>query len=207
MKRIILILLFFSCCTAAISQKRKKEKLPAVKTQNIKLAYIGNSNPGVKLGAEFMFKNKQITITGKSSIPRIRKSENFFTANLHLYQHYTFGNNIMLTAEWLKRKTYANRLFIDGSIGVGFSRGINRQPVTYKRDADGGLSKVKPAVNYIVVNPSIGAGYDLSKKTGKPFLLYAKGGMQASYYHLFGYFMITAEVGVITPLSIFKRKK
>ncbi len=207
MKRIILVILFFGCWTAAFSQKRKKEKLPAVKTPNIKLAYIGNSNPGVKLGAEFMFKNKQLTITRKSSTPRIRKSENFVTANLHLYQHYTFSNNLMLSAEWLKRKTFANGIFIDGSLGVGLSRGINKGPVTYKRDADGSLSKVKPTVNYLTVIPSIGAGYDLSKKTGKSFMLYAKGGMQAIYYHKFPYFMITAEVGVITSLSAFKRKK
>jgi hypothetical protein len=207
MKQIILILLFFSCYAAAFSQKRKKEKLPAVKIPNIKLAYTGNSNPGVKLGAEFMFKNKQITINNKSSTPQIRKSENFVTANLQLFQHHTFDNNIMFYAEWLKRKTYANGFFIDGSLGVGISRGINKEPVTYKRNADGKLSKVKPTVNYLAVIPSIGAGYDLSKKNGKPFMLYAKGGMQAMYYHRFGYFMITAEVGVITPLSFFKRKK
>jgi hypothetical protein len=207
MKQIILAIFLFSCYSAAHAQKRKKEKLPAVKTPNIKLAYIGNSNPGVKLGAEFMFKNKQLTITRKSSTPRIRKSENFVTANLQLFQHHTFDNNIMFYAEWLKRKTFANGIFIDGSLGVGLSRGINKGPVTYKRDADGSLSKVKPTVNYLTVIPSIGAGYDLSKKTGKPFLLYAKSGMQAIYYHKFPYFMITAEVGVITSLSVFKRKK
>jgi hypothetical protein len=206
MKKSILVIIYLFISIVAFSQKRKAEKIPRLKTPNIKVAYLGNSHPGIKLGAEFNFRNKQITAKRKNGKTYVSTKQSFLTANFIAYEHYTFKNNIMFNIEWLKRKTFQNSLFVDGSIGLGLSKGINKEPKTYKQQDDGSLKIIKSDNRYLVVSLSGGGGYDLFKKTGKPIKVYAKGGLYSILYHQFPYFMVTAEVGVVAPLSIFRRK-
>jgi hypothetical protein len=201
MKKSIILIICVLINIIAIAQKRKVEKLPKIKTTNLKIAYLGNSHPGVKVGTEFNFRNKKIT-TKKNNVST---KQSFLTTNFIAYDHYTFKRNIMLSVEWLKRKTYHKGFFIDGSIGVGLSKGINKESKTYKKADDGTTKVIKPKTTYFVIGLSGGIGYDLTKKIIIPLKVYAKGGLYSILYDQFPYFMVTAEVGVIMPLSIFKK--
>jgi hypothetical protein len=206
MKKTSILLLCFLLNLAAIAQKRKVEKIANLKIPNLKIAYAGNSHPGVKLGAEFMFKNKQITARRKGDKLFVSAKQNYLTVSITAYEHYAFKNNLMLSVEWLKRKTFQNGLFAEGAIGIGLSKGINKEPKTFKQGDDGSLKTLKPATAYFPVLLSGGGGYDFSKKAGNPFRVYVKGGVNTIFYHRFLYTIITAEVGVVTSLSFFKRK-
>jgi hypothetical protein len=202
MKKSIILIICVLINIIAIAQKRKVEKLPKIKIPNLKVAYLGNSHPGIKIGAEFNFRNKNIT----NKKNKVSSKKSFLTANITTYEHYTFKNNVMLSVEWLRRKTFQNGFFVDGAIGVGFSKGINKEPKTYKKSDDGTTKVIKPKTNYTVVALSGGVGYDLTKKLIIPLKIYAKGGLHSILYHQFPYFMVTAEVGIIAPLTIFKKK-
>jgi hypothetical protein len=206
MKRITLYLLACTLCTTSFAQKKTKEKIKPQKSLNLKMGFRGNpNNTGFLIGAEKMFTQKKVIRKHKSGSGCFRTKQNFATLNVNFNNHFTFGNNVMLTAEWLKRTNFNDKFFIEGAAGIGYGKGIYRGPKTYVKQDDGSLKIKKPDNNYFSVNLMYGGGYNLERKTNLPIKLYAKGGITGIYYHKFGYISIIGEVGIITNLSILKK--
>lgn len=207
MKKIILLAtVFLLTFCIAFSQKRVVEKMKPG-SPNLKIAYLGRfTRNGIKAGAEFMVKNKKITINKKSGKTISRLNENFVTANLSFYEHAAFNNNIMFHVEWLRRKTYASGLFVEAAAGVGVSKGLENRQKTYLKASDGSLKVIKPDNTYFALPLSVGLGYDFMKVKKIPFKVYAKVGLNVVYHHRFAYPNAVTEIGVITSLSAFKRK-
>ncbi len=206
MKKILLCILVCSVSTTSFAQRKTKEKIKSQKPLNIKMSFRGNpNNTGFLLGAEKMFKQKKVTIKCKSGKESVRTKQNFATLNMNINHHATFRNNIMFTAEWIKRTNFNDKFFIEGSIGVGLGKGIYRGPKTFVKQDDGSLKTKKPDVTYPSINFMYGGGYNFQKRFLLPVKLYAKGGITGIYYHKFPYLSYIGEVGVIANLDILRK--
>jgi hypothetical protein len=206
MKKIMLIAVALYCCTSIFAQRKTKVKTTPQKAINVKMAVKGNpENLGFLIGAEKMFKQKKITIKGKSGQDCFRNKQSFVTLNTNINNHASLGNNILLSTEWIKRTTFNDKYFIEGTIGFGYGKGIANGSKTYVKLSDGSLKIKKPDTDYISLNFMYGGGYNFQKKFMLPIKIYAKGGLTGIYYHKFGYFSIIGEIGVITNLSLFKK--
>jgi hypothetical protein len=208
MKALLAIITLVFTCSISFSQKRLVEKLKPEKSPNLKLAYLGRfTRNGIKAGTELMVKNKKITINKNSGESITRFKQHFVTANLSFYYHAAFNNVVTFHAEWLTRKTYSSGLFAEVSAGVGISKGqIGNKQKTYLKNSDGSLKLIKPDNTYFTLPLSFGVGYDFMKTKKMPFKVYAKGGLNVIYHHVFVYPNIMTEIGAIAPLSVFKRK-
>lgn len=206
MKKILLCILVCSVSTTSFAQRKTKEKIKPQKTLNVKMSFRGNpNNTGFLIGAEKMFKQKKVTIKGKSGNDCFRTKQNFATLNMNINNHFTFGNNIMFTVEWIKRTNFNDKFFIEGSLGVGLGKGFNQGPKTYVKGEDGNVKVKKPDNNYFSINLLYGGGYNLEKQLHLPLKVYAKGGITGIYYHQFPYLSYIGEVGVIVNLNILKK--
>jgi hypothetical protein len=206
MKKILLCILVCALSTTSFAQRKTKEKIKAQKTLNLKMAFRGNqNNTGFLIGAEKMFKQKKVTIKSKSGTDCFRTKQNFATLNMNINQHPTFRNNIVFTAEWIKRTNFNDKFFIEGSLGVGYGKGIYRGPKTYVKQDDGSLKTKKPDNDFLAINLMYGGGYNFQKRFYLPLKLYAKGGLAGIYHHKWPYFSIIGEVGVIANLNILRK--
>jgi hypothetical protein len=206
MKKILICMFVCSLYITSFAQRKTKEKIKPQKTLNVKMSFRGNpKNTGFLLGAEKMFKQKKVIIKGKSGSECFRIKQNFATLNMNINNHATFGNNIMFTAEWIKRTNFNDKFFIEGSIGLGFGKGIYRGPKTFVKQDDGSLKTKKSDVNYPSINFMYGGGYNFEKQLHLPLKVYAKGGITGIYYHKFPYLSIIGEVGIITNLDILRK--
>jgi hypothetical protein len=206
MKKILLCILVCSVSTTSFAQRKTKEKIKPQKKLNIKMSFRGNpNNAGFLIGAEKMFKQKKITIKGKSGNDCFRTKQNFATLNMNINSHATFRNNVMFTVEWIKRTNFNDKFFIEGSIGVGVGKGFNQGPKTFVKQEDGSLKTKKPDVTYPSINFMYGGGYNLQKRFLLPVKVYAKGGITGIYYHKFAYLSIIGEVGLIANLNILRK--
>jgi hypothetical protein len=206
MKKILLCIFVCSICITSFAQRKTKEKIKPQKTLNIKMSFRGNpNNTGFLIGAEKMFKQKKVTIKGKSGTDCFRTKQNFATLNVNINNHATFRNNAMFTLEWVKRTNFNDKFFIEGSVGVGVGKGFSQGPKTYVKQDDGSLRTKKPDNIYPSINFMYGGGYNLEKQLHLPLKLYAKAGITGIYYHKFGYISYIGEVGIIANLSILKK--
>jgi hypothetical protein len=124
---------------------------------------------------------------------------------MNINNHFNFGNNIMFTVEWIKRTNFNDKLFIEGSIGIGLGKGLNQGSKTYIKGEDGSLKTKKPDVTYPSINFMYGGGYNLQKRFLLPLKVYAKSGLTGIYYHKFAYLSYIGEVGVIANLDILRK--
>jgi hypothetical protein len=207
MKKILLCIIVCSLSVTSYAQRKTKEKIKPQKTLNVKMSLRGNpNNIGFLIGAEKMFKQKRVTIKGKSDKSCFRNKQNFVTLNANFNSHPTFRNNVMFSVEWIKRTTFKDKLFIEGSIGLGVGKGFSQGQKTYVKQPDGSVKTKKQDNTYPYINFMYGGGYNFEKKYFLPIKLYAKGGLSGIYYHKFPYLSYIGEVGVIANVDIFKRR-
>jgi hypothetical protein len=207
-----LIIFYFSF--SAMAQRRVVEKLSIKQLPNVKLAYtaitpapqLEKVYSGFKIGAEFIFMNRKVTINRKSGLSKTKLKEHFITLNFSGSGHPFFKKNVLYSIEWLHRTTYQNALFWDRSVGVGMSRWFNGQ-VVYKRNTDGSLTEISPSNKYLTINLSSGIGYDFMPKKHLNLRAYLKTGLTISYWNAFPYANPMTEIGVITSLSALIKKK
>jgi hypothetical protein len=206
MKKILICILVFSISTTSFAQRKTKEKIKPQKNLNVKMSFRGNpNNTGFLIGVEKMFKQKKITIKGKTGNDCFRTKQNFVTLNMNTNNHYTFGNNVMFTAEWIKRTNFHDKFFIEGSVGVGLGKGLAQGAKTFIKSDDGNVTVKKPDNKYFSINMLYGGGYNLQKQLHLPIKVYAKAGITGIYYHKFPYLSYIGEVGVIANLDIIKK--
>lgn len=206
MNKILLCLIACSLSFTSFAQKKTKEKIKSQKPLNVKMGFRGNpNNTGFLIGVEKMFKQKKVNIKSKSGNECFRTKQNFATLNMNINNHFTFGNNVMFTAEWIKRTNFRDKFFIEGSVGVGLGKGLNQGPKTYIKGDDGNVKVKKPDNDYFSINFMYGGGYNLEKQLRLPLKVYAKGGITGIYYHKFGYLSYIGEVGIIANLNILKK--
>jgi hypothetical protein len=207
MKKILLIFVCLCIYTTAFSQWRKVEKLDKDRTVGIKLSYLSRinlNNPGFVVGAEFMMQRKNVTIKNF-----LRTKEKFLTVNFSIFDEPDIYNNMSLYAEWLKRTRYkGGGFFTEAAVGFGVGKGINYvSPTTYVKNPDGSESVKSPKNSFITVNLTLGLGYDFMPKMQKPIKVFAKAGLYPIYLNGWAYnVFVKTEVGVVTSLSIFKKK-
>ncbi len=215
MKNTFILLLFaFSLSFPVLAQRRVMEKLSIKQLPNVKVAYTSiipfpqfeKIYSGFKIGAEFIFLNRKITINKKSGTSKTKIKENFVTLNFSGSGHPFFRRNAMIGIEWLQRTTYQNAIFWDRSMGVGMSRWFSNQ-VTYKRNENGTLTEISPTKRYLTIQFLTGIGYDFMPKKQIPIRAYIKGGLTISQWNVFPYINPMTEIGIITSLSTFKKKK
>jgi hypothetical protein len=208
MKKMIMSTLVVCLCISVFAQKKVKTKIASQKELDIKMAYKGNTNViGFNLGIGKMFAQKKITLNYKDNKSCYRTKQHFAYLNSFISNHPSFDNNLLLSLEYAKRTNFNDKLFIEGSVAFGVGKGLYRGPKTFVKQADGSLTTKKPDNRYIALTLMYGGGYNLEKKIKLPIKAYAKGGLNAIYYHKFGYFSIIGEVGIITNLSILKKRK
>lgn len=208
MKKPLLILLFLSTSFSAFSQWRKVEKLEKDNTPNIKLGYLTNATfnyPGLALGGEFMFKKRSVTIKNFE-----RTKENYFAVNFLLFDQADLQRGVGFTTSWLKRTTYQHSgIFTQLNFGLGYVRDATIRPTTYVKNADGSETTKSASKDYLMVALFAGAGYDFMPKLNLPIKLYSQIGL-APFYDLGASLLqaeqFTVEIGVVTSLSIFKKK-
>ncbi len=212
--KIFMFSLTLSLCFSAFGQRRVVEKLSIKQLPNIKLAYTGiipfpqfeKIYSGFKIGAEFIFLNRKVTINKKSGTSKTKNKENFATLNFSGSGHPFFRKNAMLNIEWLKRTTYRNAIFWDRSVGVGVSRWFGGQ-VVYKKNTDGSLNEISPVRRYLTIQLLTGIGYDFMPKKNVPIRAYIKSGLTVSQWNVFPYTNPMTEIGIITSLSAIVKKK
>jgi hypothetical protein len=209
MKKITLI---FACCcfySTTFSQEQKSGKLAKDRTPNIKLSFLSRITteyPGFVVGAEFMMQRKSV-----QTKRFLKTKEKFLTANFSILDEPDIYDNASFYLEWLKRTRYnEGGFFTEAAVGLGLGKAINYQsPPTYVRNADGTESVKNPRNVFSTANFTVGLGYDFMPKKAQPFKVFVKAGLYpillnrwAWPYSLF----IKTEVGVVTSLSVFKKK-
>jgi hypothetical protein len=198
-----LLLLHF----VAFSQWRKVEKLPKDKTPNVKLAYWGNwdlNNSGLALGGEFVFRRRSVTIKNFE-----RTKENFFVANLLLFNQADLKRGIGLSTTWLKRTTYQHTgIFTELNLGAGYVRDATIRPITYLKNPDGSETTKRSTKDYLMLTTMVGAGYDFMPKMNLPIKAYMQVGLApiSDFGVLLQFDQLKLEIGVVTSLSSFKKK-
>jgi hypothetical protein len=207
MKKILLIISLLLLHFMAFSQWRNVEKLPKEKTPNIKLAYWGNSDfnePGLAIGAEFNFKRRSVTIKNFE-----RTKENYLLVNLLVFNEADLQRGVGLNASWLKRTTYQHSgIFTELNFGAGYVRDATIRPTTYLKNADGSETTKAADKNLVMVTLAAGLGYDFMPKLEKPIKAYVQVGVAPLYGAgtLLQFNRPKLEIGVITSLSVFKKK-
>jgi hypothetical protein len=207
MKEKILIIAFLCAQFVGFSQWRKVERLERDRTPSLKLSYTSKLNfnqPGLKVGAEFMIRRKTVTIKNFT-----RTKEKSLVANLFISRDPNIYNVAALIAEWQKRTRYGNSgFFTEAAAGFGAGRIINRSlPVTYVKNSDGSETIKSTYNNFITVNLNVGLGYDFMPKMEKSIKVYTRFGYNPMYYNGWLYNdYLKSEIGVVTSLSVFKRK-
>lgn len=201
---LILLNTHFSFAQKSVTVRKEMDKTP-----NVKAAYMGSIiYPGFKLGVEFPMFAKEKTRTKANGTTKIKLKERFIAANLSFYHHSTYHTNIMLSAEWQMRKTRQNGWFTEFAPGLGLSRTLLAGE-TYEQNETGSFDKANLAGHtYFMASVMGGFGYDFKVKKEKPMKVYFKGGLLIlTPYNNFILPRPTAEIGVITSLSSFKKKK
>ncbi len=190
------------------AQWRKVEKLEKDKTPNVKLAYWTDADfkqPGLVVGAEFMFKRKSVTIKNFE-----RTKENFFALNFLLFNEADLVRGIGFSTSWMKRTTYQHSgIFTQLNLGVGYVRDATIRQPTYVKNADGSETPKSSSKDYLLVTTFMGVGYDFMPKLNLPIKFYTQIGLAPliDFKALFLQFnQPKLEIGVITSLSIFKKK-
>jgi hypothetical protein len=207
MKKILLIIPLLLLHFMGFSQWRKVEKLPKDKTPNIKLAYWGNwgfKYPGMAVGAEFMFKRKSVTIKNFE-----RTKENYFVTNLLVFNEADLKRGVGLSTTYLKRTTYQHSgIFTELNLGAGYIRDATSRPTTYLKNPDGSETTKNPTKTYLMITAMLGAGYDFMPKKNIPIKAYAQIGVApiSDLGVLLQVNSLKLEVGVVTSLSVFKKK-
>jgi hypothetical protein len=204
-----LVLIILSNIGLLAQKSRVSNRKEIIKTPNIKAAYLGSIiYPGFKIGAEFPMYAKETSITKKSGEVKVKLKERYITANLGYYYHKSFHANWMLSTEWQMRKTRENAWFTEWAAGIGYSRTV-LDGTTYKVSDAGEVTKVSRTGNhYFLMSIYGGFGYDFMVKQQKSFKLYFKGGLIAlAPYNSFIYPRPSAEIGIITSISNFVKKK
>lgn len=207
MKKSLFIIFCLCVYTTAFCQWRVVEKLDKDRTVGIKLSYLSRitqKNPGFVVGAEFMMQRKNVTIK-----KFLRTKEKFLTINFSIFDEPDIYSNMSVYAEWLKRTRYqGGGFFTEAAAGFGIGKGINYvSPPTYVKNADGSESIKSPKTNLITLNLTLGVGYDFMPKMQKPIRIFAKAGLYPIYLNGWAYnVFIKSEVGVVTSLSVFKKK-
>jgi hypothetical protein len=208
MKKVLLIMPFLFLQFMAFSQWRKVEKLPKEKTPNVKLAYWGNwglKYPGLLVGGEFNFKRRSVTIKNFE-----RTKENYFAVNFVIFDEADLKRGAGFSTNWLKRTTYQHSgFFTELNLGVGYVRDATIQPITYVKNPDGSETTKGIKKDYFMLTLGLGAGYDFMPKMNLPIKAYVQTGVSpftdlASL--LFQFETPKLEVGVVTSLSVFKKK-
>ncbi len=207
MKKIIFIIPLLLLQFRTFAQWRTVEKLPKIKTPNIKLAYWGNwglKYPGVVLGGEFMFRRRSVTIKKFE-----RTKENYFNLNFLVFDEPNLKRGIGVSTCWLKRTTYQHSgIFTEFNIGAGYIRDATNRPTTYLKNPDGSETTKAPTKDYLMLTATVGAGYDFMPKMGIPIKAYVQTGVApiSDFGVLLQFTRPKLEIGVITSLSVFKRK-
>jgi hypothetical protein len=207
MKKIFLIIPLLLLQFMAFSQWRKVEKLPKEKMPNVKLAYWGNwglKYPGLLVGGEFNFRRRSVTIKGFE-----RTKENYFALNFLSFNEADLKRGIGFSTTWLKRTTYQHSgIFTELNLGVGYVRDATIRPTTYLKNPDGSETIKSATKDYFMITIGVGAGYDFMPKTNLPIKAYVQTGL-SPFTDLGSLLQLETpklEVGVVTSLSIFKKK-
>jgi hypothetical protein len=207
MKKIFLIIPFLLLHFVVFSQWRKVEKLEKVKTPNVKLAYWGNwglKYPGIAVGCELMLKRKNVTIKKFE-----RTKEKYFVANFLVFNEPDLVRGIGLSTTYLKRTTYQQSgFFTEFNIGLGYIRDATIRQSTFVKNPDGSETVIDPTKTLLLVTAMVGAGYDFMPKMGIPIKAYVQSGI-APITDLVVILQLLSpklEIGVVTPLSFFKKK-
>jgi hypothetical protein len=207
MKKSLLVIPFLLLHFMAFSQWRKVEKLPKDKTPNVKLAYWGNwdlNNPGVAIGGEFNFRRRSVTIKGFE-----RTKENYFAVNFLLFNQADLKRGIGFSTSWLKRTTYQHSgIFTELNLGAGYVRDATIRPTTYLKNPDGSETTKSATKDYLVLTTMVGAGYDFMPKMNLPIKAYMQVGVApiSDFGVLLQFDQPKIEIGVVTSLSVFKKK-
>jgi hypothetical protein len=203
------VLLFIGFTTHIIAQPKnaivfkKVDSLP-----NIKLAYLGSiTYPGFKLGLEFPIYAKEKTKLKANGRTKVILKERTIVGNIIMYHHPKFHTNWMLLAEWQMRRVKQNGWFSEFSPGIGYSRTI-LAGTTYTFDNEGKVKQLKAAGNnYFMMSLSGGFGHNFKLKNGLPFKIYSKAAIMIfAPYSSFVYPRPSLELGLITNLSVFRKK-
>jgi hypothetical protein len=207
-KLVFAAVLMFINTQFSFAQKSVTVRKEMDKTLNVKAAYMGSLiYPGFKLGVEFPMFAKEKTRTKANGVAKLKLKERFITANLSLYHQSTVHTNVMLNAEWQKRKTRQSGWFTEFATGLGLSRTF-LAGTTYKQSGTGSIDKVNLAGHtYFMTSVMGGVGYDFKVKKERPIKAYSKYGLLilAPFNNLI-LPRPTVELGVITSLATFKKK-
>jgi hypothetical protein len=208
MKKSCLIIPFLLLCFMGFSQWRKVEKLPRDKTPNIKLGYWANwkfIHPGLVIGGEFMFKRRSVLIKNFE-----RTKENYFAVNFLFFEEPDLIRGIGFSTNWLKRTTYQNSgIFTELNLGVGYVRDATTRQATYLKNSDGSETIKASTNDYFMLQLAAGAGYDFMPKMNLPIKIYTQIGLAPLYDFkslLLQFNQPKLEIGVVTSLSVFKKK-
>lgn len=158
MKRTLLLLslLLLSASLFSGDKQYKNEKHPLV------ISYFGEMvlNPGIVVGTEF-------------DIIKTKRHDFFYTINLGSYIHPKNHIPVFLNSELGYRHNFNFGLSLDTMLGVGYFHRFVDGKVYHEKD---GEIVEKPNLGMPKVMPtfSLGAGYNFSRKFGKPFSLFFK---------------------------------
>jgi hypothetical protein len=207
MKKIFLIIPLLLLQFMAFSQWRKVEKLPKDKTPNVKLAFWGNLNfkyPGLLVGGEFNFKRRSVIIKNFE-----RTKENYFAVNFVVFDEADLQRGVGFSTNWLKRTTYQHSgIFTELNLGAGYVRDATIRPTTYLKNPDGTETTKGASKNFLMITLGLGAGYDFMPKMNLPIKAYVQTGLSpvSDFGSLLQFESLKLEVGVVTSLSVFKKK-
>jgi len=181
------------------------EKIP----YNLKFSY--NSSliyPGASSGVEYPFQRINVTKFLKTGKKKSFIKDRFITANLNGYHHPYFHDNLYLTVGWTMRRTKSSGFFTEFSPEIGLSRTF-LGGTTYKVDDNGNVSVRKLAgYYYTLVSVGGGIGYDFSKTTSKPYMVFSKFNVLTMFpYNSTIYLRPVIEIGMICKLSCFRSLK
>jgi hypothetical protein len=207
MKKSLLVVPLLLLHFMAFSQWRKVEKLEKDKLPTVKLAYWTDSDfkyPGLVLGGEFMFRKRNVTIKNFE-----RTKENYFALNFLLFDEPDLKRGIGFSTSWMKRTTYQHSgIFTQLNLGVGYVRDATSRQATYVKNTDGSETIKSPTKDYFMVTTFVGAGYDFMPKLNIPIKFYAQIGLApiTDLAFIYQFNRPKVEIGVVTSLSIFKKK-
>jgi hypothetical protein len=208
MKKSFLIIPFLLLHFIGFSQWRKVEKLEKDKTPNIKLAYwttLDFKHPGLVIGGEFMFKRRSVLIKNFE-----RTKENYFAVNFLFFDEADLVRGIGFSTSWLKRTTYQHSgIFTELNFGVGYVRDATTRQATYLKNSDGSETLKSASKDYFMLTTVVGLGYDFMPKMNLPIKIYTQLGLAPLTDFkalLLQFSQPKLEIGVVTSLSVFKKK-
>lgn len=163
-------------------------------SSSIKVAYMGSViYPGFKIGVE---RPSKITILEKKSKTVFK--EKYWTYNLGFYHHATFHSNAFMLVERQSRRQFSEGFFLEGAIGLGYSRTFLGGTTYTVNDIGDVAIKRFAGYNYGMLSFSSGIGYDFYKKNKHPIKAYFKPSLfLLAPSNSFIYARPTVEIGVI----------